>query len=348
MRRRTGDDRPAANTLSRRHGSSGREAHRGTNAYLSHRKGAEDSGSAARLCGGRAGASARRSSRSASRFAALERHAASQLACAEASRRAAAARRHNRGRHMRAAKRREAALDYDDLILKTRRSALRARAPPPGCCSRSTAASTTSSSTRRRTPTPSNGRSFPALAEEFFAGEGATRQSRARCSPSATRSSRSTASKAPIRSASARSAETSAPRRATRSRIGRTCRSPFPSARRSRARGRRYGLRQSSAADGRAHRSDSAITHQRLPQRRARPGRAVGRGRETKPQPGRLRALERASDDRPRRRVCCASALPRISRLARGGGAAGIEVPSRDARRHSDPGARPRSLHRRR
>ena len=58
---------------------------------------------------------------------------------------------------LRAAKRRRGELDYDDLIVATRRL-LGPRRARPGCSTSSTAASTMCWSTRRRTPTPTSGR----------------------------------------------------------------------------------------------------------------------------------------------------------------------------------------------
>ena len=94
------------------------------------------------------------------------------------------------------AKARRAALDFDDLIVRAS-PCWHAGGGATGCSTSSTAGSTTSWSTRRRTPARAQWQVIAALAEEFFAGGGARERRRARSSRSATRSSRSSASRAP-------------------------------------------------------------------------------------------------------------------------------------------------------
>ena len=96
------------------------------------------------------------------------------------------------------AKARRAALDFDDLIERRPICLLaRRQSGASGCSTSSTAVSITSSSTRRRTRAPSSGRSSQRWRSEFFAGSGAREDVVAHaCSRSATRSSRSTGSRA--------------------------------------------------------------------------------------------------------------------------------------------------------
>ena len=101
----------------------------------------------------------------------------------------------------RCAKARRAALDFDDLIAKTRlllggqRAAAWVLFKLDGGLDHILVDEAQDTS-------PEQWQIIEALAAEFFSGAGARERARARCSPSATRSSRSTASRAPTRSSS--------------------------------------------------------------------------------------------------------------------------------------------------
>ena len=94
----------------------------------------------------------------------------------------------------------------------------------PGCSTSSTAGSITSWSTRRRIPVPSNGRSWANWPKNFSQGSACVKTGRReRCSPSATKNNRSSASRAPIRASSVASALFSKPKWKARTSHSRIC-----------------------------------------------------------------------------------------------------------------------------
>ena len=104
---------------------------------------------------------------------------------------------------MSGASRREAALDYDDLIVKAQSLLSRAGAAAWVLYKIDGGIDHILVDEAQDT-NPAQWTIVEALAEEFFAGAGRERAACAHCSPSATRSSRSTPSRAPIRRGSAK------------------------------------------------------------------------------------------------------------------------------------------------
>ena len=223
-----------------------------------------------------------------------------------------------------------------------RRTCCRAPAPRPGCSTSSTAASITSWSTRRRTPARSSGRSSRRWPRSSSPAR-ARATSCARCSPSATRSSRSTASRAPTRRGSARSAAPSGsgPRRRDSSGTSVPLDAVVPLDRADPRGGRRVFARAGRGAGAHlagGERSSST----RLPQGPGGAGRALGGRGRAEARAGRcLRALERGG----RRRAPVDAALPSASpRTIKGWLDSGERLPAERppgaGRRHPDPGAR--------
>ena len=112
-----------------------------------------------------------------------------------------------------------------------------------------------------------------ALVEEFFAGEGATARRRARCSPSATRSSRSSPSRARCRPGSRSCGASLAHAPAPRKRAGSTPNCTFPSARCNRCSRRSTASSPAQKPIARSPTSDEAPAHSAA--RHGVPGRVI-------------------------------------------------------------------------
>ena len=283
--------------------------------------------------------------RAQSRFDALATQRA-QLACAEASAAVLLLADTIQAEYARA-KESEAVLDYDDLILKTQ--ALLSRAGAAAWVLFKIDGGVDHILVDEAQDTnPEQWSIIERLAEEFFAGEGASDKLRTLFAVGDEKQSIYSfqgADPDPLRRGRTRR---SAPRRWRSSSRGTMCRSPSRSARPSRCSRRSMRCsasapprKASSSIDGERHRAP------RFSHRTGRPGRALaGRGRDEARAGRSLRALERG-----RRAAACRRCAVRAHRwadqgLARQGRRARVRRPQDQLRRHSDPGAPPRSLYR--
>ena len=241
----------------------------------------------------------------------------------------------------------EAALDYDDLIVKAQ-----------NLLSRSGAAAWVLYKIdggidhilvdEAQDTNPAQWSIIESLAAEFFAGSRARARSSARCSRSATRNSRSTRSRAPTRRGSPRWA---APSGESRKRFGLawhevplnlSFRSTAPILASSGSRVRQAACRRRAhLAGGRDHRA---------PRRSARARRGWSscgrcRPRRSRAQSERVRAVERGIGRRPRGRCAVQAHRRGHQRLARQRRTASPQRPHGAGRRYPDPGPPARPVH---